>query len=173
MSTQAQTQTQTQTPDFVISRTFDAPRELVWQAFTDPARMKAMVGPEGLYRHRLQDGFSSRRHLSLRHAGARRQRDVGQVHLSRDRPAVAHGAGQFVLRRGRRHHTSSDESPTWPREMLSTFVFEDEAAVPADGETGAAQRQRRRDRTSQALATACSKAGPVPWICSYTYLAKA
>ena len=55
MSTQAQTKRKP--PDFVISRTFNAPRELVWQAFTDPERMKAMVGPEGLHRDRLQDGF--------------------------------------------------------------------------------------------------------------------
>ena len=33
--------------DFVISRVFDAPRELVWKAFTDAERMKEWWGPKG------------------------------------------------------------------------------------------------------------------------------
>jgi uncharacterized protein YndB with AHSA1/START domain len=34
--------------DFVITRIFDAPRDLVWKAFTDPERMKQWWGPKGL-----------------------------------------------------------------------------------------------------------------------------
>src|SRR5262249_12820696 len=34
-------------PDFVISRVFDAPRELVWKCFTEPERMKEWWGPKG------------------------------------------------------------------------------------------------------------------------------
>ena len=33
--------------EFVISRVFDAPRDLVWQCFTDPERMKHWWGPKG------------------------------------------------------------------------------------------------------------------------------
>ena len=33
--------------DFVISRVFDAPRDLLWQCFTDPERMKHWWGPKG------------------------------------------------------------------------------------------------------------------------------
>jgi uncharacterized glyoxalase superfamily protein PhnB/uncharacterized protein YndB with AHSA1/START domain len=32
---------------FVISRVFDAPRDLVWQAWTDPERLKQWWGPKG------------------------------------------------------------------------------------------------------------------------------
>jgi len=32
---------------FVISRTLDAPRDLVWKAFTDPERLKQWWGPKG------------------------------------------------------------------------------------------------------------------------------
>jgi uncharacterized protein YndB with AHSA1/START domain len=32
---------------FVISRVFDAPRELVWEALTEPGRMAAWFGPKG------------------------------------------------------------------------------------------------------------------------------
>ena len=33
---------------FVISRVLDAPRELVWRAFTEPERMKEWWGPKGV-----------------------------------------------------------------------------------------------------------------------------
>jgi uncharacterized protein YndB with AHSA1/START domain len=32
---------------FVLSHTFDAPRDLVWRAFTEPERMKQWWGPKG------------------------------------------------------------------------------------------------------------------------------
>ena len=34
----------------VVTRIFDAPRELVWRAWTDPKVRDAVVGTEGLYR---------------------------------------------------------------------------------------------------------------------------
>ena len=34
-------------PPFVVTRTFDAPRVLVWQAFTEAERLKAWWGPKG------------------------------------------------------------------------------------------------------------------------------
>jgi uncharacterized protein YndB with AHSA1/START domain len=34
-------------PPFVVTRTFDAPRALVWQAFTEAERLKAWWGPKG------------------------------------------------------------------------------------------------------------------------------
>ena len=42
----------------VVTRVFDAPRELVWKAWTDPKYVMQSVGTEGLYCARLQDGFS-------------------------------------------------------------------------------------------------------------------
>ncbi|HWA09585.1 MAG TPA: SRPBCC family protein [Opitutaceae bacterium] len=35
------------TRDFVLTRTFDAPRELVWAAWTDPEHLKRWFGPKG------------------------------------------------------------------------------------------------------------------------------
>ncbi|MFL5006133.1 MAG: SRPBCC domain-containing protein, partial [Microvirga sp.] len=35
------------TAEFVITRAFDAPRELAWKAFTDPERMRQWWGPKG------------------------------------------------------------------------------------------------------------------------------
>jgi uncharacterized protein YndB with AHSA1/START domain len=31
--------------EFVLSRTFDAPRDLVWKAFTEPERLAQWFGP--------------------------------------------------------------------------------------------------------------------------------
>ena len=39
--------TETKSADFIISRVFDAPRELLWKCFTDPERMKQWWGPTG------------------------------------------------------------------------------------------------------------------------------
>lgn len=45
---------------FVISRTFDAPRELVWKAWTEPERMARWGGPKGctltIHQHELRPG---------------------------------------------------------------------------------------------------------------------
>lgn len=46
---------------FVISRVFDAPRELVWKAWTVPERIVAWLGPKGssparVIRHELRPG---------------------------------------------------------------------------------------------------------------------
>src|SRR4029077_8677696 len=38
----------TKSPDFVISRVFEAPRDLVWKCFTDPERMQQWWGPKGV-----------------------------------------------------------------------------------------------------------------------------
>jgi uncharacterized protein YndB with AHSA1/START domain len=43
----AQPLPQPASPPFVVTRTFDAPRTLVWQAFTEAVRLKAWWGPKG------------------------------------------------------------------------------------------------------------------------------
>ncbi|GGA75077.1 activator of HSP90 ATPase [Pseudoclavibacter endophyticus] len=40
--------TETETPEFTITRTFDAPRDLVWQAWTDEAEMAQWLHPFGV-----------------------------------------------------------------------------------------------------------------------------
>jgi len=37
------------TERMVVTRVFDAPRELVWKAWTDPKYVMQWVGTEGLY----------------------------------------------------------------------------------------------------------------------------
>ena len=33
--------------DFIMSRVFDAPRDLLWRCFSDPEHMKQWWGPKG------------------------------------------------------------------------------------------------------------------------------
>ena len=49
-----------ETEEFIISRTFDAPRTLVWQAWTEPERLAQWWGPKGctirVVKHELREG---------------------------------------------------------------------------------------------------------------------
>ena len=107
----------------IISRTFDAPRALVFAAFTEPARMKEWWGPKG--------AKVLAQKMDLRPGGT--------YHYGMD-----YGGGQmwgkFIYReivppeRIVLVNYFSDEhggvtrhpmAPTWPLENLSTFTFEE------------------------------------------------
>jgi uncharacterized protein YndB with AHSA1/START domain len=107
---------------FVISRVFEAPRELVWQAFTEPERMKQWWGPKGF------TVIASKMDL----------RPGGIYHYGMRAPDGSTMWGKFVYREIVRPerivlvNSFSDEAggitrhpmaPTWPLKMLSTFLF--------------------------------------------------
>jgi uncharacterized protein YndB with AHSA1/START domain len=111
--------------EFVISRVFDAPRDLVWKAFTEPQRMQEWWGPKG--------ATVIKSEMDLRPGGsylyALRTSDGNTLW------------GKFVYReitppsRMVFVNSFSDEAagvtrhpmaPTWPLEMLSIFTFEEE-----------------------------------------------
>jgi uncharacterized protein YndB with AHSA1/START domain len=111
--------------DFVISRVFDAPRELVWKAFTEPERMKEWWGPKGFSVISWKMDF----------------RPGGGYLYGMRAPDGSAMWGKFVFReivppeRMVFINSFSDEaggttrhpmSPTWPLELLSTFTFEEE-----------------------------------------------
>jgi uncharacterized protein YndB with AHSA1/START domain len=110
--------------DFVISRVFDAPRDLVWKAFSEPDRMKEWWGPRGF------TVIASKMDL----------RPGGTYHYGMKSPNGDPMWGKFIFRevvpqqRMVMVTSFSDEAggitrhpmaPTWPLEMLSTFTFED------------------------------------------------
>jgi uncharacterized protein YndB with AHSA1/START domain len=90
--------TTTMAGDFVMSRVFDAPRELMWKCFTEPERMKQWWGPKGFAVIASKMDLQVGGNISLRHEGARRLADVGQVRIPGDCPARAHGLHQLVFR---------------------------------------------------------------------------
>jgi uncharacterized protein YndB with AHSA1/START domain len=112
----------TTSSEFVITRVFDAPRALVWQAFTEPERMRRWWGPKGF------TVIASKMDL----------RPGGLYHYGMRAPDGSTMWGKFVYREIVRPerivlvNSFSDEagnitrhpmSPTWPLQMLSTFLF--------------------------------------------------
>jgi uncharacterized protein YndB with AHSA1/START domain len=111
--------------EFVISRVFDAPRDLVWKAFTEPKRMQQWWGPKGVTVVKSE--------MDLRPGGsylyAMRTPD-GQTMWGKMvyREITPQSRIVFV-------NSFSDEAggvtrhpmaPTWPLEMLSVFTFEEQ-----------------------------------------------
>jgi len=112
--------------EFVISRTFDAPRELMWKAWTERARLMQWFGPKGFTMSTAELDF----------------RRGGSLHYCLRSPDGKEMWGKFVYReivvpeRIVLVNSFSDEkggltrhpfSPTWPLEMLSTTTFAEQA----------------------------------------------
>jgi uncharacterized protein YndB with AHSA1/START domain/uncharacterized glyoxalase superfamily protein PhnB len=111
-----------ETKPFVISRTFDVPRDTLWKCFTDPERMRQWWGPKGV------TIIASKMELWL----------GGTYHYGMRTPDGKEMWGKFVYREitppERLVFVSafSDETggltrhplaPSWPIEMLSMFSF--------------------------------------------------
>lgn len=110
---------------FVITRVFNAPRELVWKAWTEREHLMKWFGPKGFTMPAARMDF---------------RRD-GMFHFCLCGPDGVEKWGKFVYReitapeRIVHVHSFSDEdggltrhplSPTWPLEMLSTATFAEE-----------------------------------------------
>jgi uncharacterized protein YndB with AHSA1/START domain len=110
---------------FIISRVFDAPRDLLWKCFTDPEHMKHWWGPKGV------KVIASKMDL----------RPGGTYLYGMQMPDGNVMWGKFVYREIRPPeklifiNSFSDEygglsrhpmAPTWPLEMLSVFTFEEQ-----------------------------------------------
>ncbi len=134
--------------DFVISRVFDASRELLWDCFTDPARMKRWWGPKG-FKVIASD-------LDLRVGGT--------YHYGMTAPDGSTMWGLFTYREivpperqvfvncfsdANRGVTRHPMAPTWPLQLLSTFTFED---APG-GKTRLTVRWHALDATPEEQAT--------------------
>jgi uncharacterized protein YndB with AHSA1/START domain len=134
--------------DFIISRLFDAPRDLLWQCFTDPERMKHWWGPKGF------TVIASKMDLRV----------GGTYHYGMKAPDGSPMWGLFTYReivpqeRLIFVNSFSDENggvtrhpmaPTWPLTMLSTFTFED----AAHGKTKFTVRWQALDASPEEQAT--------------------
>src|SRR5262249_59813253 len=114
----------TKSPNFVISRVLDAPRELVWKCFTDPERMKHWWGPKGF------SVIASKMDLRVGdtyHYGMKTPNGDAMWGKFVYREIVANERLVFI-------NSFSDENggvtrhpghPKWPLQLLSTFTFED------------------------------------------------
>jgi uncharacterized protein YndB with AHSA1/START domain len=124
--TLAETRSETRSEDFVISRVFDAPRELVWKCFTDPEHMNRWWGPKGSIvtqgKMDLRPGGTFHYRLEITGGGEVWGKMVYREITPRDR-IVFINAFSDVAGGTTRHPMA----PDWPLEMLTTFTFEDVA----------------------------------------------
>src|SRR5262250_2596950 len=90
-------------PELCITRVFETPRELVFQAWTDVERLARWWGPKGFrwVSAKLDLRPGGMFHYCLQ--APKRPGDVGQVRLSRDCQAGAAGVRKFVFRRKRQY----------------------------------------------------------------------
>jgi uncharacterized protein YndB with AHSA1/START domain len=138
----------TTSKDFVISRVFDAPRDLVWECFTKPERMSEWWGPKGVTILKSQ--------MDLRVGGT--------YHYGMQTPDGTVMWGRMVYRaitppeRLEFINSFSDEAgglgrhplaPSWPLEMLSVFTFDE---MPG-GKTKFTVTWRPHDATDEERAT--------------------
>ncbi len=134
--------------EFVMTRVFAAPRNLLWQCFTDPERMKRWWGPKGF------TVIASKMDLRVGgtyHYGMKAPDGSTMWGLFAYREIVPQEKFVFV-------NCFSDETggvtrhpmaPTWPLRMLSTFSFED---APG-GKTKFTVRWQTLDATLEEQAT--------------------
>ena len=110
--------------DFVISRVFAAPRDLVWKCFTEPERMQVWFGPKGsvIVSSTMDLRAGGSYHGALRD-------ETGRIMWAKFVYRAIEAPKRLVW-----VHSFSDQaggltrhplSPTWPLELLTTVTFED------------------------------------------------
>ena len=108
--------------EFVVMRVFDAPRELVWKALTEPERLEQWWGPRG---------FTTRVHkLELRPGGvflySQRTSDGREMFgkwVYREIVAPARLVVVNSFCDANENLVRHPLSPSWPLELLSTSTF--------------------------------------------------
>ncbi len=109
-------------PEFVLDREFDAPRDLVWKAWTDPELLQRWYGPgveTVIHRFDLEPDGEWLNEMKM--GGGSNYQKMIFKEVSEPEKLVW-------------HHCSADENwniaanpmmPDWPRKLLTTVTFED------------------------------------------------
>jgi len=111
--------------EFVISRTFDAPRNTVWKAWTECDQLMQWFGPKGFTMSAAKLDFrpGGMFHYCLRSADGKEMwgKFVYREIVAPERIVLVNS---FSDKDGKL--TRHPASPTWPREMLTTTTFTEE-----------------------------------------------
>jgi uncharacterized protein YndB with AHSA1/START domain len=111
--------------EFVVSRTFDAPRDLVWKAWTESERLVQWFGPKGfaMTDAKLDFRAGGTLHYCLRSTDGKEMwgKFVYREIVAPDRIVWVNS---FSDEKG--NLTRHPLSPTWPLEMLTTTTFTEE-----------------------------------------------
>lgn len=107
---------------FVISRTFDAPRDAIWKAFTEPERMQKWWGPKGVSivspSMDFRPGGIFHYGMSAPDGSVVWGRQVYREIVRQERIVLVNSFSDAQGGLGRH-----PMAPSWPLEMLSTFTF--------------------------------------------------
>jgi len=116
--------------EFVISRTFDAPRDLVWKAWTERERLMQWFGPKGFKMATAKLDFrpGGILHYCLRSADGTEmwEKFTYREIVAPERIVLVNS---FSDEQG--NLTRHPLSPTWPLEMLTTTTFAEEGGKTA------------------------------------------
>jgi uncharacterized protein YndB with AHSA1/START domain len=115
---------ETKSADFVISRIFDAPRDLVWKCFVEPERMKEWFGPKGsvIVASKMDFRVGGTYHGAMR-AGDGPVMWAKFVYREIEAPQRLVWVHSFSDEAG--NLTRHPLSPTWPLELLTTVTLEE------------------------------------------------
>ncbi|MDB5372581.1 MAG: activator of ATPase [Belnapia sp.] len=111
-------------PIFTMTRLFQAPRPLVWRAWTDPVLLARWFGPKGVassvLRHELRPGGML--HIAMRSPDGQVMwgRFIYRTVEAPSRLVWLHGFGDAAGNLAR-----APFSPGWPLQMLTTVRFEE------------------------------------------------
>ena len=110
-------------PEYVLDRTFDAPRELVWRAWTDPEILHRWYGPGVetiIHKYELKPGGSWLNEMRWGEGG-----DFSRMDFEEVTPPE-----KLVWRHCSTDHdwkvASNPKMPGWPRMLLTTVTFEEQ-----------------------------------------------
>jgi uncharacterized protein YndB with AHSA1/START domain len=110
--------------EFVMSRVFDAPRDLVWKCFTEPERMKQWWGPKGYkvlaVKMDLRPGGTYLYGMQAPNGQTMWGKFVYREIVPQERMVFINSFSDE--KGGITRHPGNEH---WPLEMLSTFSFED------------------------------------------------
>lgn len=116
-------------PEFVITRVFDAPRELVWKAWTDPEMAAQWFGPKGcttrIAKHELRPGGVWHSHMTMPDGTDMWGKFVYREVVPPSRLVWLHSFSDAS-----ENLTRHPLSPEWPLTMVTTVILED-----VDGKT--------------------------------------
>jgi uncharacterized protein YndB with AHSA1/START domain len=112
-------------PEFIIERAFDAPRGLVWKAWTDPALLSQWFGPKGckgeMKTFELKEGGVWHSVMTMPDGAQMWAKFVFREIRKPEKLVWVHGFSDAAG--GRTRHPMS---PTWPLEMLTTVTFQEQ-----------------------------------------------
>ncbi len=138
---------QQKTNEAVFTRVFSAPRELVWQTWTDPKHLKEWFGPAGSTMSVANMDFKvgGTFHYCLKNTdgsetwGKQFYREITPPSRIELIHCFSDAAGNI---------SSHPMAPTWPRQMLATTTFEEE-----NGRTTLVIRWEPYEATDEEIAT--------------------